>query len=344
MPDVQEVFRMATQKVRRIPGPWSDTSSEQRKAARNRRVGAFAMVVVLVAARGRGLVLTPAPVAERAVANAIDPDRPRGRTLDLRTGRLTELPSSIATSGAYYAVSPDHTAVAYNTCCNNPSDPLRVANVDGTQVRQISQTGIGRVRRAVVRGRLDARLPAAERLDAALGNLFVQDVATGERTQLTDFDQTQQFGLWFMFPELRAGRSVGPLPAADEATPATRSGTSGPCRSTAVSRRSSGTTRVGWLLAGRHVSSPTSHRSTGTTSPAAGSGSSSARRGHASGPRSRREPRVGAVVSGRDADLVLGRRLGLRRGRRDRSDHEGRLGRHRRVVRRPHADDRESRH
>ena len=38
MPDVQEVFRMATQKVRQDPGALDRQVKKQRKAARNRRM------------------------------------------------------------------------------------------------------------------------------------------------------------------------------------------------------------------------------------------------------------------------------------------------------------------
>ena len=47
MPEVQEVFRMATQKVDQDHGALERQVARQRKAARNRRVGVFATVLVL---------------------------------------------------------------------------------------------------------------------------------------------------------------------------------------------------------------------------------------------------------------------------------------------------------
>ena len=49
---------MATQKVRQDPGALDRQVAKQRKAARNRRVSAFAMVVVLVAAAVAAYALT----------------------------------------------------------------------------------------------------------------------------------------------------------------------------------------------------------------------------------------------------------------------------------------------
>ena len=49
MPELQEVFRMATQKVDQDDGALERQVTKQRKAARNRQVGAFATVAVFIA-------------------------------------------------------------------------------------------------------------------------------------------------------------------------------------------------------------------------------------------------------------------------------------------------------
>lgn len=48
MPNVQEVFRMSTQKVRPEPGFLDRQIAHQRRAARNRKAGAIAVVIALV--------------------------------------------------------------------------------------------------------------------------------------------------------------------------------------------------------------------------------------------------------------------------------------------------------
>jgi hypothetical protein len=50
MPDVQEVFRMATQKVRPEPGALERQFQGQRRRARNRKIGGFVVAGVIVAA------------------------------------------------------------------------------------------------------------------------------------------------------------------------------------------------------------------------------------------------------------------------------------------------------
>jgi hypothetical protein len=68
MPDVQEVFRMATQKVRPEPGFVDRQFKQQRRRSRNRKVGALAIaaafgvvaVVVVIRAAGEGTGTQPA--------------------------------------------------------------------------------------------------------------------------------------------------------------------------------------------------------------------------------------------------------------------------------------------
>ena len=212
MPNVQEVFRMATQKVRQGPGALERQVGRQRRAARNRRFGAFATVLVFVAVTVAVYSLTRSDTRGGAAPGGTTSTVPSftgPAMVDLSTGDVTPLPPSIATAGgAYYAVSPDHTKVAYSRCCNL-SEPLLVANVDGTQVRQISAKGWDTFG---AQWSPDGSLLVYQQRDGStehLGNLVVQDVATGRRTRLTNFDQTQIWGWWFMFPSFAPdGRSI----------------------------------------------------------------------------------------------------------------------------------------
>ena len=88
MPDVQEVFRMATQKVRRDPGAMERHIERQRKAARNRRVGAYATVAVIVAAAVAVFTITRPRDTEPVLGPPLDPDR------DRRARRWTSAPAS----------------------------------------------------------------------------------------------------------------------------------------------------------------------------------------------------------------------------------------------------------
>ena len=143
-----------------------------------------------------------------------------GSTVDIRAGEITRLPTSIAGSGTIYAVSPDHTKVAYNACCSGPG-PVRVANIDGTQVHQVTAKGWDAYG---AQWSPDGSLLVYQQRHASihkLGNLFVQDVITGRRTQLTNFDQTQLWDWWFTFPSFAPdGRSIlFQLPGGDPINP-----------------------------------------------------------------------------------------------------------------------------
>jgi len=98
--------------------------------------------------------------------------------------------------------------IAYSHCCN-PPEPLLLANVDGTQVRQISAKGWDAYG---AQWSPDGSLLVYQQrygYTQKLGNLVVQDVATGRRTRLTNFDQTQSWGWWFTFPSFAPdGRSI----------------------------------------------------------------------------------------------------------------------------------------
>ena len=55
MPDVQEVFRMSTQKIRQDPGALDRQLTRQRRDARTRKLGTIALVVAIVAIAGSAL-------------------------------------------------------------------------------------------------------------------------------------------------------------------------------------------------------------------------------------------------------------------------------------------------
>ena len=65
MPEVQEVFRMSTQKVRQDPGAMERQQTKQVRAARNKKVGAF-VVVAAIAAAAIVLILSTRPVESTA--------------------------------------------------------------------------------------------------------------------------------------------------------------------------------------------------------------------------------------------------------------------------------------
>ena len=141
MPDVQEVFRMATQKVRPEPGFVDRQQQNQRRRNRNRRTGAY----VLAAGLGIAVVIVVIRVAGEGVGTqpAIQPPPPVAvpevdSLLDLETGEMTALPKSIAgenDGGSGYAVSPDGRMLAYSaagsTAPTRSSSPVSTARGSG---------------------------------------------------------------------------------------------------------------------------------------------------------------------------------------------------------------------
>ncbi len=140
--------------------------------------------------------------------------------VDIDTGKITPLPPSIATSGTYYAVSPDHTQVAFNACCAQPG-PVRLANIDGTQVQQVTAKGWDAYGAQWSPDGYHIVYQQRHASTGALGNLFVLNVSTGRSTQITNFDQTKQWDWWFTFPSFSSdGRSiVFQLPRGDNTNP-----------------------------------------------------------------------------------------------------------------------------
>jgi hypothetical protein len=85
MPDVQEVFRMATQKVRPDPDFLERQHRNQRRRMRNRKYGAIGLVAVL------GVVATILIVANRPIGDTTAPAGDPSTFIPPPAGRPTEL-------------------------------------------------------------------------------------------------------------------------------------------------------------------------------------------------------------------------------------------------------------
>lgn len=211
MPEMQEVFRMATQKVRPDPGFVDRQYENQRRQSRRRKAGALALVAVLVVVgvvvgistlrsgdEGKGIPgSVPTPTATPIPSQFSVPS-----LVDLQTGEATPLPQSIL-AGSLYFTSPDRTMFVINSCCGTPN-PVFVANVDGTGVRQITPDGIDGF---TARWSPDGSMLVYQQRHGGtdeIGNLFVVEVATGEATQITDLGSRsvipENYGLWALHP------------------------------------------------------------------------------------------------------------------------------------------------
>jgi Tol biopolymer transport system component len=201
MPELREVFEMTTRQVEPDVDAWREQERHQRRSSRNKRIGAIAVaaaiglvaVVFVLMNRTEPSTNTPAanpsprPLPEFSVPSLVD----------LQTGGVTPLPESIL-GGSLYFTSPDRTMFVINSCCYTPN-PVSIASVDGTGVRQITPDGIDGFG---ARWSPDGSMLVYQQRDGAtqeIGNLFVVDVATGKATQITDLDP-ENYGYWALHP------------------------------------------------------------------------------------------------------------------------------------------------
>jgi Tol biopolymer transport system component len=178
--------------------------------------------VLVIALAATGVALLIVMLAFAAHSRSLAPPKPANdhtpptsqamsrawAMVDVDTGVISGVPASRATSGAFYVVSPDHSRVAFNNCCDW-GGPVRVANRDGTQPRTISAPGTdGLGEEWSPDGTAVVYQQRPAHAGNQLGNLFVGNVATGHRTQVTNLDH-KQWGVWFLYPSFAPdGRSV----------------------------------------------------------------------------------------------------------------------------------------
>jgi Tol biopolymer transport system component len=204
MPDVQEVFRMSTQKVRPDRGFTERQESHQRRRMRNRKLGAYAVVAAMIAVGAIAIVSTQQrDTGETQPAGTTDvSSAPGGAVItnsyvDIETGERSPVP--IRLSGArLLEVSPNGEAVAYNTCCDD--DAIFVANLDGSDPKVITPDeldGYGPTwiddERILFQGRPE--------LTVELGDLYVANLSTDEITMVVDLPDERN-GAWIVISDV----------------------------------------------------------------------------------------------------------------------------------------------
>ena len=184
MPDVQEVFRLATQKVRPDPGTLERQHRAQRRSAIRRRAGVYSLVAAL-AIIGAVLALTlprdeSAPPIPGDSLAPTDP-LPGNYILSISTGALT--PLSIA-DGTEFDVSADGSRVAY-TADVSGHPQIWISNLDGTDAHAVTRDPLGA---EFASWSPDGRQLAYAGFGAASSDrsVFVVDLTTGRSTKITD--------------------------------------------------------------------------------------------------------------------------------------------------------------
>ena len=226
MPELREVFEMTTKQVEPDVDAWHEQEKHQRRSSRDRKIGVFAAaatlgvvaaVLVLVSRNEPNVV----PATDPSPTQATDPSPTQGTApsllylLDLETGETTPLPETIV-GGSLYFTSPDRTMFVINRCCG-PPNPISVANVDGTDLRQVTPDGVDGFGARWSPDGASLVYQGRAAWGKEIGNIFVVDVATGETTQITDLDPAS-YDEWSMHPSFSAdGQTiVFHMPRADD--------------------------------------------------------------------------------------------------------------------------------
>ena len=138
---------------------------------------------------------------------------PGAFALDLRTGETTPLPETLpADVFVFYTASPDGSMLAYTTCSGpycGSLDVLTIVNTDGTDAR-VLEAPEGLMLDGAQWSADGTKLVYQARHAAVrdIGNLFVHDLASGVRTQITDLQVPPPYW-WFITPSFsHDGRSV----------------------------------------------------------------------------------------------------------------------------------------
>ena len=190
MPEVQEVFRMATQKVGPKPGALDRQLDRQRRSSGGRKVGAFAVAASFIAIAVAVFALTRNSGDSTQVATqppAVPVPTTAGLyTVDVATGALRSFPDP---GGVGFTTSPDGSKIAFWSDSDG-SQQVFVMNADGSGVQQVTDDPYG--------AEMPAWSPDGTQLaylgfgNEARRNIFVLDLASGESTRVTDL-QSEPF-------------------------------------------------------------------------------------------------------------------------------------------------------
>ena len=186
MPEIQEVFRMATQKVRPDPEAIDRQHRGQRRRVAQKRAAVYALVVVLLVAGAVVAINTLGSDHERPAGEGSNPPPPQAAEqtlsiIDVGTGTATEFTAPAGASGFDFTL--DGSMVTYTEADDDGNTQVFVADADGSNAQQLTH-GEGGARGP--RWSPDDSMIAYERDTSGDSQIFVVDVPDGTSTQVTD--------------------------------------------------------------------------------------------------------------------------------------------------------------
>jgi Tol biopolymer transport system component len=189
MPDVQEVFRMATQKVRPDPEALERQHRGQRRRVAQKRAAVYVLVaLLLVAGVAIGIsTLTSDDVQPAGSGSNPPPPQAAEQTLsivDVGTGTATAFTAPADASGFDFTL--DGSMVAYADQGDNGNTQVFVADADGSNARQLTRGDEGARH---PRWSLDGSVIAYERDTPDGPQIFTVRVSNGVSTRVTNEPQ-----------------------------------------------------------------------------------------------------------------------------------------------------------
>lgn len=200
MPELKEVFDMVSQKVEPDADAWRQQNERHRRSARNRKIGAFAVVAALLTVAVIVAITLP---REEAAPDKVgnnpppsEPSEPGTYFVDLATGETTLVPG-IDPAGSSFDVSRDGTRMTFSA----DDGAVHVADVDGSNDRALEQT-VATGNSMGPRWSPDGSTivyQGGRTEGGRIGNIFVVDVTTGVTTRITDLNVVTS-GFYYMAP------------------------------------------------------------------------------------------------------------------------------------------------
>ena len=189
---------MSTQKVQPDQGFTERQEFRQRRRTRNRKIGVYAIVAVMVAvtvvaiAEFRNGPDTSVPGSDVSTPTVITHSY-----FDIATGERSPVVANLA-GARVPEVSPDLRNVVYNTCCGH--DEIAVVALDGSAQESITPKtldGYGATwiddQSILFQGRTSGTIE--------IGDLYVADISTGELTKVVDLPDMRNES-WFVRSDL----------------------------------------------------------------------------------------------------------------------------------------------
>ena len=186
MPEIQEVFRMATQKVRPDPEALERQHRGQRQRVAQRRAAVYILVaLLLVAGVAIGIsTLTSDDVQPAGSGSNPPPPQAAEQTLsivDVGTGTATAFTAPADASGFDFTI--DGSMVAYSDQDDNGNTQVFVADADGSNARQLTRGEGGAYG---PRWSPDGSTIAYARDTADNSQIFIVRLSDGVSTRLTN--------------------------------------------------------------------------------------------------------------------------------------------------------------